>query len=68
MAIHGIDPKKHFKEEVTSSSQTDGVFAFRDPEEYNHLSQEEREELTAKMMGAHKDWVKREASRWQIKI
>ena len=27
---------------------------FRDPKEYEHMSQEEREELTRQMMSAHK--------------
>jgi len=30
---------------------------FKDPSEYNHLSKEEKAELTKKMMGFHKGWV-----------
>ena len=29
-------------------------FAFKDPKEYAHLTQEQRDELTAKMKGQHK--------------
>jgi hypothetical protein len=30
---------------------------FRDPKDYESLSQEEREEMTEKMMGKHKLWA-----------
>jgi len=31
---------------------------FGDPKEYEHMSPEEREELTQKMLGKHKIWAK----------
>lgn len=33
-------------------------FIFKDPKEYEHLSQEERQGLTDKMMGHFKAWAK----------
>lgn len=63
--MHGIDiPDKGGKKPV--SKPTDDFpsrpgevvetlpFAFKDPKEYAHLTQEQREELTQKMMGTHK--------------
>ncbi len=32
---------------------------FRDPSEYAHMSQEERQSLTDKMKSQHKSWVKK---------
>lgn len=33
---------------------------FGAPEDYEHLSEEEKKELTAKMMGKHRSWVNKE--------
>ena len=51
-ALRGIklkDPKAPQKDEV--------VPMFGDPDSYDELSDEEREELTQDMMGKHKTWV-----------
>lgn len=34
---------------------------FKDPSEYEHMSEEERKELTQKMMGKHQAWVAQSA-------
>jgi len=40
----------------TTSTATPGKGVSGDPDSYNHLSDEERKELTKKMMGKHKFW------------
>ena len=55
-AIHGIDIDKAKKEKKEADS-----FLFRDPKEYEHLSEEERKELTEKMLGKHKGWADQES-------
>lgn len=35
-------------------------YAFQSPKAYSHLSQEEKEELTQKMMRAHKTFIRQE--------
>ena len=39
-----------------TSTVTSGKCVSGDPDSYNHLSDEERKELTKKMMGKHKFW------------
>lgn len=34
-----------------------GVPVFGDPSQYEHMTQEQREELTKKMMNKHKQWA-----------
>lgn len=59
--MHGAE----FKDEDDGSSSSDSnkhvdpeVPLFGDPEEYAHMSNDERESLTQKMMGKHKTFVK----------
>lgn len=58
--IHGIDPDgKQKQSRSRSSSQPTAnpdVPLFGDPSQYDNMSQEERNALTARMMGAHKRW------------
>lgn len=42
--------------EGQSTSKPNNEFRFGSPEDYAHLSQEEKEDLTQKMMGTHKAW------------
>lgn len=54
-AIHGAKLKEAPQE---ASKTGDGVVPlFGDPEDYDSMPQEEREELTKKMMGKHKVWA-----------
>lgn len=56
--IHGIDPDAN-QSPSRKSSQSEAnsnVPLFGDPSQYEHMSQEERDALTARMMGAHKHW------------
>ena len=57
-AFHGISVGD---KSVPTSELPDGVddaksFVFGDPDSYKKMSQEEKEELTQKMMGNHKQW------------
>ena len=47
--------EKAVKEDTKTDKQG---FIFKDPKEYEHLSQEERQRLTDKMMGHFKAWAK----------
>ena len=47
-AIHGVKVDKDEKRDT---------FKFRDPKEYEHLSTEEKKELTAKMKEGHMGWA-----------
>jgi len=47
--------EKPMKENAKAEKQG---FIFKDPKEYEHLSQEERQGLTDKMMGQFKAWAK----------
>ena len=59
-AIHGInlDDTQSDSSRETEKNVEKAVPLFGDPDSYNHLSQEEREELTQKMMGKHKVWAR----------
>ena len=49
-----------FDDEITSDNlpqKKEDLMMFRDPKEYNNLSEDERKELTRKMMSQHKNWV-----------
>jgi cell division protein YceG involved in septum cleavage len=53
-AIHGVK-----LESTGKYSQEEEVvegFLFGDPSSYEHMSKEEKKDLTAKMMGKHKKW------------
>lgn len=51
------DPdRKLTKEELFQEARDSAVPIFRDPSYYDHLTQEEREELTQIMMSKHKIW------------
>ncbi len=57
--IHGVDlnEKSSTSSETEKSEDTASIPQFGDPKEYEHLSQEERELLTAKMKQKHTNWV-----------
>jgi len=56
--IHGIDVKEDSsRPQKKSAARTDGKCIPGDPDSYSHLSMEERDELTRKMMGKHKVWA-----------
>jgi hypothetical protein len=61
-ALQGIDLDKTGKStsRVTpKQSSTNALPLFGSPEDYAHLSEEERQEMTQKMMGKHKSWVQK---------
>lgn len=62
-SIHGIDLSKENKQQNTSTAieapKNQSLPIFQDPKEYNHLSTEEKEELTNKMMGHHRKWAEK---------
>jgi len=41
---------------TSTSSEGNKIALFEDPSIYDHLPEEKRKELTAKMMGTHKRW------------
>jgi len=51
--IHGIDVKEGSSEPQKEKAKC----VPGDPDSYSHLSMEERDELTRKMMGKHKVWA-----------
>jgi hypothetical protein len=55
-AIHGAKIKETGPP-TTKDNLDKSVPMFGDPKDYESLSQEEREEMTAKMMGKHKLWA-----------
>ena len=64
-ALHGIDLSKENSKQSSKqqsrasnkSSNNNALPMFGAPEDYEHLSEEERKELTMKMMGKHRSWV-----------
>lgn len=56
--LQGVDLDKELGKAPSTRSSKESQFLFRDPKDYEHLSQEEREELTQKMMGMHKSWAR----------
>ena len=58
-ALHGVDLSKDSNAEgkKESTEPTQSAMLFGDPEEYSHLSQKEKEDLTEKMMKKHKAWA-----------
>lgn len=55
-SMHGID----FKDDSTGATQSDvdsqKVPLFGDPEAYDNMSEQEKENLTQKMLGKHRTW------------
>lgn len=65
--MHGVDIKDDKGSKSSKGSEDSSVSnehvdpevpLFGDPSEYEHMSEEERESLTQKMMGKHKTFVK----------
>jgi hypothetical protein len=56
--MHGIKLKKKPGPVKTSEAPDKEEGWFRDPDDYKHLTQEQREELTKAMMSQHKHGVK----------
>lgn len=59
--IHGIDLSKHSKNNPPPKQKDKEViqspFMFGNPEDYSHMSKEEKEELTQKMLNHHMQWA-----------
>ncbi len=55
-ALHGVK-LRGVGQPSTKDNLEKAVPMFGDPKDYDSLSQEEREELTEKMMGKHKIWA-----------
>ena len=58
--IQGIDMDKVSKETHDGAVQP---MLFRDPADYEKMSEEERDELTKQMMGYHRGWIRKSALR-----
>ena len=57
-AIHGVTLEKSSSaSSKDQQSATSKVPLFGDPEDYKDLSEQEKEELTQKMIGQHKVWA-----------
>lgn len=56
-AIHGAKLKETGRVISSKDNLDKAVPMFGDPKDYESLSQEEREEMTKKMMGKHKIWA-----------
>ena len=57
-AIHGIDTKGgDKKKDADQIEQKQGLPLFRDPSEYEGMTQEEKNKITQEMMGKHRGWV-----------
>jgi len=62
--LHGFDLDKATAQKTTETSRASEQPAnqslpiFGDPESYKHMSKEERDDLTKKMMGQHKGWAR----------
>ena len=67
MALRGFDPKSassssNNKEAANQSQkqpQHQDMPIFGDPKEYEHMTQEEKDQLTQKMMCSHKKWAQK---------
>ncbi len=51
-ALAGVDIEKE-----TKKKKEENIFLFKAPEEYANYTEEEKKELTKKMMGKHKQWA-----------
>lgn len=56
-AMHGVDLEEGVMKSGGKKEAPKNEFVFGSPEDYAHLTKEEREELTKKMMGQHKSWA-----------
>lgn len=63
-AISGIDLEKELSKETGDSKsllenqqKKQDLPLFMDPDDYDNLSEEEREKMTEKMMSRHKNWA-----------
>jgi len=55
--IHGVDLNGTGENTNNHTDKAEpAVPLFGDPEDYKHLSEDEREAITAKMIGKHKNW------------
>lgn len=58
----GIDDKpKNKKQDLDEAEKQQELPVFRDPSEYDNMSEEERKKLTEQMMSKHKSWVNQES-------
>lgn len=54
----GVDLEKEAKETLPSAvAKEETPFAFADPSAYEHLTPEERQKLTERMMNKHRAWA-----------
>jgi len=61
-ALQGVDLDKVGKTQsrvTPTQSSSNALPLFGSPDEYTHLSEEEKSEMTKKMMGQHKSWVQK---------
>jgi hypothetical protein len=57
-SIHGVKLGGSERAPTASDDNLEKIVPlFGDPKDYESMSQEEREELTRKMMGKHKQWA-----------
>ncbi|MCK5862441.1 MAG: hypothetical protein KAH38_08140 [Candidatus Hydrogenedentes bacterium] len=57
-SLHGAEIKDNNKPSDNTSSEAATLPQFGDPKDYEHLSSEAKEGLTAKMKQQHSNWVK----------
>ena len=50
------DSKKKPKEQRKKGKKKEDVFMFKDPSEYENMSEEERKKLSEEMMSKHRQW------------
>lgn len=56
-AIHGVDPKELEGKEISQKTMKDNLL-FGDPEEYKKMGEQERKDLSEKMMKKFTKWAK----------
>jgi len=56
--IHGVDLQGAKTQSKPSTNAESVVPLFGDPEDYEELSNEEREDLTKTMLSKHRNWAK----------
>ena len=63
-AVHGVElsgekdkPKKDSVERSNTNTGNQSFPMFQDPSAYEHMSKQEKEDLTQKMMRKHSGWV-----------
>lgn len=55
-SLHGVKIKRSFNDSTGQAEENPDVPLFRDPSDYETMSETEREEETQRMMGLHKRW------------